>query len=94
MSDLPSQTIEEAPASYSWTAKHRVGGVWKSSEPVEFAIAPTSAVTVRANALTVSAKAAALALALALVIMNAAMQVVAGMMQVASLGKAICPECR
>ena len=90
MSDLPSQTIEEAPASYSWTAKHRVGGVWKSSEPVEFAIAPTSAVTVRANALTVSAKAAALAL----VIMNAAMQVVAGMMQVASLGKAICPECR
>ena len=92
MSDLPSQTIEEAPASYSWTAKHRIGGVWKSSEPVEFAIAPTSAVTVRANALTVSAKAAALALAL--VIMNAAMQVVAGMMQVASLGKAICPECR
>ena len=63
MSGLPSQTIEEAPASYSWTAKHRIGGVWKSSKPVEFAIAPISAVTVRANALTVSAQAAAMALA-------------------------------
>lgn len=92
MSGLPSQTIEEAPASYSWTAKHRIGGVWKSSKPVEFAIAPITAVTVRANALTVSAQAAAMALAL--VIMNAAMLVVAEMKQVASLGMIICPECR
>ena len=44
--------------------------------------------------LGVGGASAAAALALALVIMNAAMQVVAGMMQVASLGKAICPECR
>lgn len=91
MSDLPSQTIEEAPASYSWTAKHRVGGVRKTSEPVEFAIAPTSAVTVRANALTVSAKVAA---ALAFVKTNAAILVAAALEQVASLGMNICPECR
>lgn len=89
MSDHPSQTIEEAPTSYSWTAKHRVGGVRKSSEPVEFAIAPISAVTVRANALTVSAMVAAAALAF--VNLNAATQVVAE--KAAAFG-IICRECR
>lgn len=91
MSDLSSQTIEEAPASFSWTAKHRIGGVWKSSEPVEFAIAPISAVTVRANALTVSAMVAAAALAF--VNLNAATQVVAEKKQAAAFG-IICRECR
>ena len=92
MSRHTSQHIESTPTTLSRTAEARIGGVWKDSRPVEFAIAPTSAVTVRANALTVSAQAAAMALAL--VIMNAAMLVVAEMMQVASLGMIICPECR
>ena len=92
MSAHLEQNIEEAPAIFSWTAKHRIGEGRKESVPVEFAIAPISAVTVRANALTVSAQAAAMALAL--VMMNATMLVVAEMMQVASLGMIICPECR
>ena len=91
MSGYSSQTIEEAPASYSWTAKHRVGGVRKSSEPVEFAIAPTSAVTVRANALTVSDMVAA---TLAIVKLNAAILLAVALEPVASLGMLICPECR
>ena len=90
MSDLTSQTIAEAPASYSWTAKHRVGGVWKSSEPVEFAIAPISAVPVRLNALAKSIAQGFVSLNM----VNLCTSIVteAEKMQMAALG-IICREC-
>ena len=89
MSDLPSQTSEDTPASLSWTAKHRIGE--GSSEPVEFAVfSPISAVPVRANALTVSALFGAMGMAM----VNLFAALVQGAEKKLAPFGIICRECR
>lgn len=91
MSRHTSQHIESTPTTLSRTAESRIGGVWKDSRPVEFAIAPISEVPVRANARVVAALCAAMGVAL--VNENASILLEAENQQAVAIGN-ICRECR
>ena len=90
MSRPMSQTSEDTPTTQSWTADFRIGGGRKYSCPVEFAIAPISAVPVRLNALAKSIAQGFVSLNM----VNLCTSIVteAEKMQMAALG-IICREC-